>query len=192
VAIPRWLADTTGVEHFCWSEAMGEYEESYPEAYGRHEETAPRRRHFLGFGLPRQVRDAEPAVAEARSDTASIEVVNIDAPDAAAPARPLQPVRHAERPRQPLLRRTPQAIGTDVAQQLADSPFIDASDISVTVDGSEVTLAGTINSLIAISLAQALASNVPGVGRVQVRLRVRPATRTYETAGTPVYKIEGE
>jgi osmotically-inducible protein OsmY len=91
-----------------------------------------------------------------------------------------------------LVRRTPQEIGADVAQQLAESPFIDVSDISVTVDGSEVTLTGTINSLIAISLAQALTSNVPGVGRVQVRLRVRPATRTYETAGTVVHKIEGE
>lgn len=171
---------------------MGEYEESYPEAYGRNEETAPRRRHFLGFGLPRQVRDAEPAVAEARSDAASVDVVNIDETEAAARVRPPPPARHAERPREPLVRRTPQEIGADVIQQLADSPFIDESDISVAVDGSEVTLTGTINSLIAISLAQALASNVPGVGRVQVRLRVRQATRTYETAGTPVYKIEGE
>jgi osmotically-inducible protein OsmY len=101
-------------------------------------------------------------------------------------------VRVAERPRQPLVQRTPREIRDDVAQQLAESPFIDVSDISVTVDGSEVTLAGTINSLIAISLAQALASNVAGVGRVQVRLRVRPAARSYETAGTPVHKIEGE
>jgi hypothetical protein len=171
---------------------MGEYEESYPEAYGRKEETAPRRRHFLGFSLPRQVRDAEPAVAEARSDAAAVEVVNIDAPEPAVYAHPPQPERHAERPHQPLARRTPLEIGADVALQLAESPFIDASDVSVTVDSSEVTLSGTINSLIAISLAQALATNVPGVSRVQVRLRVRPATRTYGTAGTPVYKIDGE
>src|SRR5215470_12807807 len=137
---------------------MGEYEESYPEAYGRREETAPRRRHFLGFGLPRQVRDVEPAIAEARGDTGSVEVVNIDAPEEAFTARTPQPqlVRHAERPRQPLIHRTPEEIGADVVRQLHESPFIDASDISVTVDGSEVTLAGTINSLIAISLAQAL------------------------------------
>jgi len=171
---------------------MGEYEESYPEAYGRQEETEPRRRHFLGFGLPRQVRDAEPAVAEARGDVVSVEVVKVNAPDAGSHPPAPQPPRHAERPRQPLVQRTPGEIGADVAQQLADSPFIDASDISVTVDESEVTLAGTINSLIAISLAQALASNVPGISRVQVRLRVRPTTRRYETAGTPVYRVEGE
>jgi osmotically-inducible protein OsmY len=168
---------------------MGEYEDSYPEAYRRGEETVPRRRHFLGFGLSRQVRDTEPAIAEARGDAASVEAVNIVAPEPAVYARPPQPERHAERPHQLLARRTPQEIGADVAQQLAESPFIDASDISVTVDSSEVTLSGTINSLIAISLAQALATNVPGVSRVQVRLRVRPATRTYETAGN---KTEGE
>jgi osmotically-inducible protein OsmY len=171
---------------------MGEYEESYPEAYGRREETAPHRRHFLGFGPPRQVRDAEPSIAEARSDAASVEVVNINAADTASRARPPQPVRHVERPRRPLVQRTPQEIRDDIAQQLAESPFIDESDIAITVDGAEVTLAGTINSLIAISLAQALASNVPGVSRVQVRLRVRPAPRRYETAGASVYKIEGE
>jgi hypothetical protein len=171
---------------------MGEYEDSYPEAYGRGEETALPRRHFLGFGLPRQVRNTEPAVAEARGDVASVDVMNIDAPNAASRAPPPQPARHTERPRQPLAERTPQEIGADVAQQLAESPFVDASDISVTVDGSEVTLAGTINSLIAISLAQALASNISGVSRVQVRLRVRPATHTYETAGTPVHKFEDE
>ena len=172
---------------------MGEYEESYPDAYGRREEKASVRRHFLGFGLPRQVRDAEPAVAEARRDAASVEVADIEAqPPAASRAPAPQPLRHAARPRRPLVQRTPEEIRNEVVHQLAGSPFIDASDIAVTVDGSEVTLSGTINSLIAIALAQACASNVPGVSRAQVRLRVRPATRSYETAVTPVYKIDGE
>jgi hypothetical protein len=122
---------------------MGEYEDSYPEAYRRREETAPRKRHFLGFGfgLPRQVRDAEPAVAEARDDAASVAVVNIDAADDAARIHPPQPARAVERPRQPLVRLTPPEIRDDIAQQLSESPFIDESDISVTVDGSAVTLA---------------------------------------------------
>jgi osmotically-inducible protein OsmY len=59
----------------------------------------------------------------------------------------------------------------------------------VTVDGSEVTLQGTINSLMAISLARALVSNIAGVGRVQVGLRVQPPRRSYETAPTPVRNI---
>ena len=171
---------------------MSEYEDRYPDAYGRQEETEPepRRRHFLGIGLPRQVRDPEPPLAEARRDAPP--VVNIqDAGRAPWAQRAPQP-RHVERPRRPLVERSPQEICDDVAEALAGSPFIDASGISVTVDGSEVTLDGTINSLIAISLAKALVSNVPGVGRVQVQLRVQPAPRTYETAGGPVRRIEGE
>jgi hypothetical protein len=173
---------------------MSEYEDRYPDAYGRQEETdpEPRRRRFLGFGPLRQVRDSEPPLAEQRRDAPP--VVNLQeagrAPWAqrAPPPRPSE--RPDERPRRPLAERSPQEICDDVTEQLAGSPFIDASGISVTVDGSEVILDGTINSLIAISLARALTSNVPGVGRVQVRLRVQPAARSYETTGGPVGKIE--
>ncbi|HWB48708.1 MAG TPA: BON domain-containing protein [Stellaceae bacterium] len=179
---------------------MGEYEDAYPDAYGRREETAPRQRPAYGWGLPRQVRDAEPVIAAERSDAASVPVVDIDAErtdDRVREPQPVRhpmrhPVRHIERPREPLVRRTPRELQNDVAQALAESPFIDASDISVAVSGAEVTLQGTINSLIAISLAQALTSNVPGVGRVQVRLRVRSAPRTYAAGGAPVYKIDNE
>lgn len=153
---------------------MPEYEDRYPDAYARREEIDrdPRRRHFLGRGLPRQARDPEPSIADTRS----------------APAA--RPPQHVERPRQPLVERSPREICGDVVEQLRGNPFIDASGIEVTVDGSEVTLAGTINSLIAVSLARALASNVPGVGRVQVRLRVHSPSRVYETSGGPVRKIE--
>jgi osmotically-inducible protein OsmY len=74
------------------------------------------------------------------------------------------------------------AICEDIAEQLAASPFINSSGISITVDDSEVTLEGTINSLIAVSLARALALNVPGVSRVQVRLRVVQAPKRYATS----------
>jgi osmotically-inducible protein OsmY len=80
-------------------------------------------------------------------------------------------------------------IRDDVAEQLDASPFIDASGIAVTVAGSEVTLKGTINSLIAISLARALASNVAGVTRVEVQLQVRPTPHSYETPPAPVRNI---
>ena len=175
---------------------MAEYEDSYPDAYGRQEETdtASKFRRFLNFGLPRQVRDKEPAIAEARRDAPP--VVNIQEPEPqpqqARPAR----ARHEERPRQPLVQRTAREICDDVHEALKASPFIDASGIVITVDDSDVTLDGTINSLIAISLAKALITGVPGVGRVEVRLRVRPAQRTYEmsaeTQGVPVYKIAAE
>ena len=171
---------------------MSEYEERYPDAYGRQEVTdrAPRRRHFLGLGLPRQVRDTAPAVAEERPDAPPIKVVDIAALEPSPPPAP-QP-HHAERPRRPLVERTPREICDEVAAQLTASPFIDATGISLTVDGSEVTLSGTINSLIAIALAKALASNVPGVSRVQVQLRVQQAPKRYELSGAPVRKVEAE
>jgi hypothetical protein len=170
---------------------MSEYEDRYPDAYGRREETdpEPRWRRFFGFGLPRQVRDSEPALAEARSDAPPVVDIQ-EAGPAPAPQRPPQP-RRIERPRRPLVERDAQEICDDIAQQLAANRSIDASGISITVNGAEVTLGGTVNSLIEISLAQALVSNVPGVGRVQVQLRVQPAPRPYETAGGSPRKAEG-
>jgi BON domain-containing protein len=173
---------------------MAEYEDAYPDAHGRREETdtASKFRRFLNFGLPRQVRDKEPAVAEARRDAP--QVVNIEEP--APQQTPLAPTRHVERPRQSLVHRTAREICDDVHEALTSSPFIDTSGIVITVDDSDVMLDGTINSLIAISLAKALTTGVPGVSRVEVRLRVRPARRTYETPaetpGAPVYKIAAE
>jgi BON domain-containing protein len=173
---------------------MAEYEDAYPDAYGRREETdtASKFRRFMKFGLPRQVRDKEPAVAATRHDAPQI--VNIREP---APQRtPPVTTRHVERPRQPLVHRTAREICDDVHEALASSPFIDMSGIVITVDDSDVTLDGTINSLIAISLAKALTTGVPGVSRVEVRLRVRPTRRVYETLAempdAPVDKIAAD
>ena len=180
---------------------MGDYYDRYPDAFGRGEETDPQpaRRHFLGIGLPRQVRDDQPAIAEARPEGEAApddrQHPSRTRPSGArvldrepAPRRMRRVGAMLTRPR-PLVQRTPREICDDVFEQLNDSPFIDASGISISVDGSDVTLEGTINSLIAISLAQALVSNIPGVSRVQVQLRVQPIPHTYDTAGSPVYKI---
>jgi len=166
---------------------MSEYEDRYPDAYGRREATdqEPRQRHFLGLGLSRQVRDSAPAVISTPRDMQSaagdppIKVVDIADLPSREP-RHVEP-RHAERPRQARVERAAHEICEDVAEQLAASPFIDSSGISITVDDGEVTLEGTINSLIAISLARALTLNVPGVRRVQVQLRVVQAPRHYVT-----------
>jgi hypothetical protein len=159
---------------------MGEYEDRYPDAYGHGEvvDSDSAERRFTGIGLPRQTRDARVPIATA------------DNPSATAPAerRPPQP-----RPRvvRQVAYRTSEEISRDVVEQLNASPFIDASGIAVSVNGSEVTLDGTINTLMAISLSQALVSNIAGVSRVQVHLRVRPAPRTYEAPRTPVYRTGG-
>jgi hypothetical protein len=167
---------------------MSEYEDRYPDAYGRREATdpAPRQRHFLGSGLPRQVRNGAPAVISTARDAQSIPgdppIKVVDIADL-TPREPRHAAQlHMERPHQPLVERSPREICEDIAEQLAASPFIDSSDISITVDDSEVTLAGTINSLIAVSLARALALNVPGVNRVQVQLRVVQAPKRYATS----------
>jgi hypothetical protein len=138
--------------------AMGEYEDRYPEAYGHGEETDPdaAKRRFRGLGLPRQVRDNSPVALD---------------PAQASGAAP-RPPRPVERPSRPIVKRSPQEICDDVYVALNSEPAIDTSGISISVDGSEVTLDGTINSLIAVSIAQALVSNVPGVSRVHVQLRV--------------------
>jgi hypothetical protein len=137
---------------------MGEYEDRYPDAYGHGEviEEDAADRHFSGSELPRQTRDRPPS-ADAR-------------PEAPRP-------QHRERAARVFVQRPVQDIRDDVVGELNDSPFIDATGIAVTVEGSEVMLGGTINSLMAISLAQALVSNVAGVSRVQVRLRVQQARR---------------
>jgi len=178
---------------------MSEYEDRYPDAYGRREETdrEPRQRHFLGLGLPRQVRDTGPAViptpreeppgpagasAPGEPPIKVVDIADLGA-DLGADLRAAPPTReaapHAERPRRSLVERSAAAICADIAEQLAASPFIDASGVSITVDGGEVTLAGTINSLIAISLARAMAFNVAGVSRVQVQLRVLQSPRRH-------------
>jgi len=157
------------------AKTMAEYEDAYPDAYGRREEidTASKFRRFLNFGLPRQVRDKEPAVAAARYDAPQI--VNIQEP--AWQWTPPAPVGHVERPRQPVAHRTAREICDDVHEALNSSPFIDMSGIVITVDDSDVTLDGTINSPIAISLAKALTTGVPGVTRVELRLRVQRTAR---------------
>jgi len=150
---------------------MGEYEDQHPDAYGRDEETeeqTPRLWRFLGFGLPRQVRESAPTVVDEHHDAPPLVDVQGQSP---------RPPRQIERVRRPLVERTPSEICDDVAEQLNASPFIDASGIVITVDGSRVTLEGTINSLMATSMAKALATNVPGVSRVQVQLRVQAAQR---------------
>jgi BON domain-containing protein len=151
---------------------MGEYEDRYPDAIGRGEETGPARKRgdAISFGPPRQVRDDQSAVTEAQ----------VAAEDAIPAPPPPRLEQHDRPPRRVFVERDPADIHRDVVEQLNASSLVDATGISVAVDGSNVTLDGTINSLFAVSVARSLASQVPGVGRVEVRLDVRPAPRDYE------------
>jgi len=80
-------------------------------------------------------------------------------------------------------RRSDERIKEDINDRLSDHPFIDASDVEVTVVNSEVTLTGTVNDRREKRLAEDLAENVSGVNNVENKLRVNRGT-IGSTAGT--------
>jgi len=69
--------------------------------------------------------------------------------------------------------RSPARIYEDLCDRLTENPFIDASDVEVTVAGTEVTLSGTVRDTIALRQSQALAEEVAGVSHVHNRLLIR-------------------
>jgi osmotically-inducible protein OsmY len=68
--------------------------------------------------------------------------------------------------------RSEDRIREDVSDRLSDAADVDASDIEVAVNGSEVTLTGTVDSRRAKRRAEDLADDVSGVKHVQNNLRV--------------------
>jgi len=76
-------------------------------------------------------------------------------------------------------KRSDGRIEEDVNDRLTDDPYLDASDIQVSVKDSEVTLSGTIARREDKRRAEDLAELVSGVTHVQNNLRVKPqATST--------------
>ncbi|MCA1603460.1 MAG: BON domain-containing protein, partial [Acidobacteria bacterium] len=63
-------------------------------------------------------------------------------------------------------------IKEDVNDRLSDHDYLDASDVEVSVDNSEVTLSGTVNGRYEKRLAEDIAESVSGVTHVQNNLRV--------------------
>lgn len=76
--------------------------------------------------------------------------------------------------------RSDDRIREDVNDRLTDDPFVDASEIEVTVSGCEVTLSGTVDSRMAKRRAEDIAESVSGVRHVQNNIRVK----SRETAWT--------
>jgi hypothetical protein len=72
-------------------------------------------------------------------------------------------------------RRSDERIREDVCERLTDDPLVDASDIEITVAGSEVTLSGFVDSRNARRRAEDIVEGISGVVHVQNDLRVRPA-----------------
>ncbi|MFL5742881.1 MAG: BON domain-containing protein [Flavisolibacter sp.] len=68
--------------------------------------------------------------------------------------------------------RSDERIQVDVCDRLSDNPAIDASEVEVKVQGSEVILTGTVDSREDKRCAEDLAESVSGVTNVQNQLRV--------------------
>ncbi|WP_199489465.1 BON domain-containing protein [Pseudotabrizicola alkalilacus] len=69
--------------------------------------------------------------------------------------------------------RSDERIREDVSDRLSDDPRVDASEIDVTVESGEVTLAGEVTSKYAKRYAEDCADAVSGVTHVQNNLRVK-------------------
>ena len=70
-------------------------------------------------------------------------------------------------------RRSDERIKEDVNDRLSDDYYLDASDVEVAVQNSEVTLTGTVNNRNDKRRAEDLAESVSGVTNVENRLRVK-------------------
>jgi osmotically-inducible protein OsmY len=80
--------------------------------------------------------------------------------------------------------RSDERIREDVNERLTDDPYVDASEIEVSVSGCEVTLTGTVDSREAKRRAEDCAERVSGVRHVQNNLRVQQGTNQGTAAGT--------
>jgi osmotically-inducible protein OsmY len=68
--------------------------------------------------------------------------------------------------------RSDERIKEDINDRLSDDPWVDASDIDVTVNTGEVTLTGTVNERSEKRRAEDIADAISGVRHVENRLRV--------------------
>jgi osmotically-inducible protein OsmY len=80
--------------------------------------------------------------------------------------------------------RSDERIREDVNDRLSDDPFVDASEIEVSVSSCEVTLSGTVDSREAKRRAEDIAERVSGVKHVQNNLRVQQQTSGTASAAT--------
>ncbi len=76
--------------------------------------------------------------------------------------------------------RSDQRILDDICDRLTEDRYVDARDITVTVQEREVTLDGTVTSKQAKRRAEDVADNVTGAGHVQNNLRVADRGSTAE------------
>lgn len=160
---------------------MGEYEERYPDAYGR-DETAGQPPAQAELHLPpRQYRQstlfrarfglgaaAETGPAWQHGPAGPTPSADPGRPRLVEPTAPPQQARASFRGLGPRgYVRSDQRIYEDVCDRLTEHPFIDASDIAVAVRDRTVTLAGGVDNVLALHQAENIAREVAGVANVR-------------------------
>ena len=161
---------------------MGEYEDRYPDAYGR-DETA---------GQPPAQSELNLPPRQHRQSTLFNTRFGIGAAAETAPAwqhAPTAPPRRAHESYRGLgprgYIRSDQRIYEDICDRLTENPFIDASDITVTVRDRTVTLAGSVENMLALHQAEEIAYEVAGVADVRNELIVAPDEQVNRMMLTP-------
>lgn len=81
-------------------------------------------------------------------------------------------------------RRSDERIQEDINDRLTDDPYIDASDIEVSVKDREVVLTGTVESRRVKHRAEDIAESVTGVVNVENRLKVYRSAMTSGASST--------
>src|SRR6267154_2788572 len=150
------------------------------------------------------MNDEDRTIRRTRGEAASRRRLGMEAAAETAPWHhgPAGPVHGAgavpERPQGPYRGRGPRGyvrsparIYEDLCDRLTDNPFVDASDIEVTLSGAEAILSGTVPNAIALRQAQAIAEEVAGVSYVHNRLQVRVAGAHETTPGEAVNEALG-
>jgi osmotically-inducible protein OsmY len=87
--------------------------------------------------------------------------------------------------------RSGDRIREDVSDRLTDDWRVDASEIEVTVSGTEVTLTGTVTSREQRRRAEDVAESVSGVTHVQNNLRVNNQEQSWSGSGTNTNRNQG-
>jgi len=82
-------------------------------------------------------------------------------------------------------KRSDERISDDANERLTDDTWVDASNITVSVSGGEVTLSGTVENREAKHRAERLVEDISGVTHVQNNLRL--AKGNYFTSPSPGY-----
>jgi hypothetical protein len=175
---------------------MGEYEDRYPESYGRGETEGQSTAERDIVLPPRQTRDVPlpRRPIDIPSDTgAARQPVDQPLPivePVAQPRRRYDDTHRGMGPRGYV--RSDRRIYEDICDRLTENPFIDASEMEVAVTGSEVRLSGRVGDMIALRQAEAIAQEVAGVSRVRNELVLRSADeRRDATAGDEVNRAMG-